>query len=61
MQYIDPMIYKSLLDIKNMKEDIAELSQTFTILDQQPNGQKRYIDLLCPTRPPSNKQQLVTK
>lgn len=61
MQYIDPDIYKGLIAIKNDMEDIDEMGQTFVILDKLPNGQQRYVDLLCPSKPPSSKQVLVTK
>jgi hypothetical protein len=45
-----------------MEEDIASLEQTFTILDQLPNGMKKYINLKNPFIPPTEKTQiLVTK
>lgn len=61
LQFIDPEIYRNLLSLKNSTEDISCLEQTFTIYDNLPNGQKRYIDLLHPSKPPSSKQVLVTK
>ncbi len=52
IQYIDPVIYKSLIEIKRLKdEDLEDLQQTFVILDQLPNGQPKYVNLLCPSRP----------
>lgn len=61
MQYIDADIYKGLIALKNSTEDIDEMGQTFVILDKLPNGQQKYVDLLCPSKPPTNKQVLVTK
>ena len=37
------------------------MEQTFTIYDTLPNGQHKFIDLLCPSKPPSNKQVMVNK
>lgn len=55
MAHVDPVIYKNLLEIKKMKNNFEDLELTFTILDQLPNGENRYIDLLYPTKvPPLN-------
>lgn len=61
LQYIDPGIYKGLLSLKHSEEDISLLEQTFVIFDQLPNGKSKYIDLLCTSKAPTNKQVLVTK
>ncbi len=50
IQYIDYDVYKSLVNIKHMKEGIEDMCQTFTIYDQQPNGISKYINLLFPTK-----------
>ncbi len=61
LQYIDPDIYKGLLSIKHSTDDISDLEQTFVIFDKLPNGKSNYIDLLCPSKAPTNKQVYVTK
>ena len=61
LQFIDPDIYRNLISLKNSQEDIALMEQTFTIYDTLPNGQHKYVDLLCPFKPPSNKQVMVNK
>lgn len=61
LQYIDPDIYKGLLSLKHSNEDISLLEQTFVIFDKLPNGKSKYIDLLCTSKAPTNKQVLVTK
>lgn len=50
-----------MISLKTTSDDISELHQTFVIFDHLPNGQNKYIDLLCPSKPPTNKQVLVTK
>jgi hypothetical protein len=61
LQYIDPDIYKGLLNLKHSQDDISELEQTFVIYDKLPNGKAKYVDLLCPSKASHHKQVLVTK
>ena len=58
LQYIDDGIYRSLVDIKNMEKDAIELQQTFVILDQLPNGLKKYINLKNPSVIPTQKDEV---
>lgn len=63
LQFVDPEVYRGLLSLKNSSEDIAALEQTFVIFDKLPNGKSRYVDLLCPAKPPppAHRQVLVTR
>lgn len=58
LQYLDEGIYKSLLEIKNMEENIETLQQTFVILDQLPNGVKKYVNLKNPNIDPTEKDEI---
>ena len=58
---MDPDIYQNLLKLKHeTSESIALMEQTFTIYDRLPTGHSSYVDLLCPSKPPTPKQTLVT-
>ena len=51
IQYIDPTIYQSLIGLKKMPDnELEDMQQTFVIQDQLPNGMKRYVNLLCPSK-----------
>lgn len=62
MQYVDPIIYNNLLKIKHLEEDVRNFELTFTIFDTLPDGARQSVNLLCPSRPSKEEEEVyVTK
>lgn len=63
LQFVDPDVYHGLISLKHSSEDISAMEQTFVIYDKLPNGKSKYVDLLCPSKPPppAHRQVAVTK